>query len=88
MSDNDQINAGGDFRLFVQRLCYQALIGMGVVDNPLTGERTAAPDQARATLADLEMIAEKTRGNLDHGEAEHLGQVLEHLRTHLAALDR
>lgn len=77
---------GGDFRLFVQRLCYQALIGMGIIDNPVTGTRSVALDQARATIADLEMLAEKTQGNLESAEREHLDEVLAHLRGHLAEL--
>ncbi|MEX1025396.1 MAG: DUF1844 domain-containing protein [Planctomycetota bacterium] len=78
---------GGDFRLFVQKLGYQALIALGVLDNPLTGERQQSPQQARGVLQDLEMLAEKTRGNLDAEEAEHLQAVIESVRRHRTALD-
>src|SRR6185503_14514213 len=50
---------GGDFRLLVQKMGYQALIGLGVVENPLTGERSRNPAGARAVLADLAMLREK-----------------------------
>jgi len=78
---------GGDFRLFGQKLGYQALIGLGVLDNPVTGERTPNPDSARSVISDLRMLRDKTRGNLDAGEDEHLGQVLEQLDKHLAAVE-
>jgi hypothetical protein len=67
---------GGDFRLLVQKMGYQALIGLGVVENPLTRERSANLPGARAVLADLRMLREKTAGNLEPDEAEHLDKVL------------
>jgi len=76
---------GGDFRLLVQKMGYQALIGLGVVENPLTGERSRNPAGARAVLADLAMLREKTVGNLEPGEEEHLEKVLADLG---AALER
>ena len=70
---------GGDFRLLVQKLGYQALISLGVLENPLTGERSRNPDGARAVLADLEMLREKTAGNLQPDEEAHLDKVLSDL---------
>ena len=78
---------GGDFRLFVQKLGYQALIALGVLDNPVTGERTANPEGARTVLDDLAMLAEKTRGNLDEFESEHLFKVIRDLRHQIEAHD-
>lgn len=71
---------GGDFRLFVQRLGYQGLMSLGLIENPLTGE--ASPDAGRAKMVidDLAMLAEKTRGNLDGDESEHLERTLRNLR--------
>lgn len=78
---------GGDFRLFVQRLAYQALIALGVVDNPLTRAREPHPENARAVLADLTMLQDKTSGNLSTEEADHLEQVLRELNRHFEALE-
>jgi hypothetical protein len=75
---------GGDFRLLVQRMGYQALIGLGVLENPVTGERRPNLPSARAVLADLAMLREKTAGNLDPGEREHLEKVLTDLSQALA----
>ena len=42
----------------------------------MTGERAPNPAGARAVLADLRMLREKTAGNLEADEAEHLDKVL------------
>lgn len=78
---------GGDFRLFVQKMAYQTLIALGVVDNPLTRTRQTNLAGARAVLADLEMLRDRTAGNLDPEEAEHLEQVLREVRRHFEALE-
>lgn len=77
---------GGVFPLFVQKTAYQALIAMGVVENPLTGERSRDLGRARAVVADLEMLREKTRGNLEEDEDAHLERIVDDLRAHLKAL--
>ncbi len=77
---------GGDFRLLVQKLAYQALISLGVLENPLTHARQANLDQARSVVDDLRMLRDKTRGNLEPDEDAHLADVLLNLDRHLAAL--
>ena len=79
---------GGDFRLFVQRLAYQALIGLGLLENPLTRTKEAHPDQARSLIDDLVMLREKTHGNLTPDEDEHLGRILRDLEHHLRSVER
>ncbi|MEM7308059.1 MAG: DUF1844 domain-containing protein [Planctomycetota bacterium] len=71
---------GGSFRLLIQKMGYQALISMGVVENPLTRERSINLPGARAVFADLEMLQDKTRGNLDPDEEDHIEKVLGELR--------
>lgn len=77
---------GGDFRLFVQKLGYQALIGLGVLDNPVTGERSPNYTGAKTVIDDLRMLRDKTQGNLEVEEEQHLDQVLEQLDKHLEAV--
>jgi len=74
---------GGDFRLFVQKLGYQALIGLGVLENPLTQRKERHPAHAEGVLGDLRMLREKTRGNLEEHEEAHLETVIESLERHL-----
>ena len=75
---------GGDFRLFVQKLGYQALISLGAIENPLTGVAEANPAHARGVLDDLRMLRDKTRGNLDDAEEEHLTGIIQNLELHAA----
>lgn len=77
---------GGDFRLFVQKLAYQALIALGVLENPLTRSRAANLGHAEGLIDDLRMLRERTRGNLGIEEREHLDQVVGELQRHLVQL--
>ncbi|MFT5285979.1 MAG: hypothetical protein ACI8TQ_002147 [Planctomycetota bacterium] len=70
---------GGNFRLFIQRLSYQGLMSMGVLPNPLTKQTRLDLNHARMLLDDLSMIAEKTRGNLEPDESEHLFKIVRDL---------
>lgn len=80
MNASDLPLKGGNFQLFVQRLGYQALINLGVLENPITREKTINLEHAEAVLQDLNMIADKTRGNLAEEEEEHLTRVLDQLK--------
>ena len=79
---------GGDFRLFIQKLGYQALIGLGVLENPLTKTRDANLDQARMVINDLMMLRDRTQGNLKDGEEEHLERVIGDLQRHFVELSQ
>lgn len=70
---------GGDFRLFVQRLGYQALISLGILENPVTGSKSVHQAHAEALLADLRMLRAKTSGNLEPDEQAHLDKVISDL---------
>ncbi len=70
---------GGNFRLFIQRLGYQSLMSLGVIENPLTGTKQKNLDNARMLLDDLQMLKAKTEGNLDAEELEHLEKMLRDL---------
>jgi len=67
---------GGNFQLFVQKLGYQALLSLGVLENPLTKERTVNAEQARMVIDDLHMLRDKTAGNLGEEEERHLEEVI------------
>jgi hypothetical protein len=79
---------GGNFRLFVHRLGYQGLMSLGLLENPLTGQARVDLGHARMLIDDLSMLAEKTRGNLDEEESEHLFKVLRDLRHQLEASEK
>jgi len=66
---------GGDFRLFLTRLAFQGMLACGLIENPLTRERTKNPANARMVLDDIGMLLDKTQGNLTLDEQEHLLKV-------------
>ena len=76
----------GDFQLFVTRLAIQAMISIGLLENPITKTKQVNRDSARALIEDLAMLREKTLGNLDAEEVQHLDKVLADLRHHFARL--
>lgn len=78
---------GGDFRLFVTRLSYQALLSLGVLENPLTGTKQKNLGNARMLVDDLVMLREKTSGNLEPDEAAHLDKVIADLGGALERID-
>ena len=51
---------GGNFRLLIQRLGYQGLMSLGIIENPLTDTTVANLDNARLLIDDLTMLQEKT----------------------------
>lgn len=79
---------GGDFRLFVQKLGYQSLIGLGVLENPITRTKRVDLAQARSVMDDLLMLREKTLGNLDEDEDAHLHGVIRDLEQHYLQISR
>lgn len=73
---------GGDFRMFVSKLGFQALIGLGLIENPLTKRAEQNVEHARMVIDDLRMLRDKTHGNLTADEASHLTKILSDLQFH------
>ena len=78
---------GGNFHLFVSRLSIQAMISMGILENPLTKQKVAHLGNARMLLDDLAMLREKMVGNLDEEEEAHLDKVIADLESALTRLE-
>ena len=70
-----------DFSTFVLSLTTSALYQLGRVPGP-DGETVETPDRllAQQTVETLEMLARKTRGNLDEDEQKLLDSLLYELR--------
>ncbi len=70
-----------DFSTFILSLSTSALYQLGLVADPETGKR-AEPNRviARQTIDTLEMLREKTRGNLDEEEDKLIDSLLYELR--------
>jgi hypothetical protein len=68
------------FATFIFSLNSSALVQLGVIEDPMTGEKTKNLPLAKQTIDILSMLEEKTRGNLDTDEAAMLKNMLYDLR--------
>jgi hypothetical protein len=69
-----------NFSGLVSMLATQAMLFLGAIPDPQTGQTRLDLEQARIPIDTLEMLKEKTKGNLSAQEAEQLKQVLSDLR--------
>ena len=86
-------NAGSipkvDLSTFILSLGTSALYQMGLVPDPLTGENAEAnPLVAQQTIDTLEMLREKTLGNLDEEELKLFDSLLYELRIKFVEISR
>jgi len=79
---------GGNFGLFTTRLAFQAMISLGLLENPITRTRRVDLDSARMLIEDLKMLHEKTRGNLEPDEEAQLEKSVNDLEYALARLQQ
>jgi len=78
-----------DFSTFVLSLSTSALYQMGLVPDPQTGEPASANRElARQTIDTLEMLRDKTRGNLDEAEQKLLEGLLYELHMRFIESER
>ena len=86
LSEDDSSNASREeimSALFANMVVQQtnlALMLLGKVPNPETGQPMQDLDAAKMFIDQLEMLEAKTRGNLDKNEEKLLGQSLTSLR--------
>jgi len=81
----DQSNEGGalpeiNFSAFVISLSTQALMHLGEIPNPLDGQVEKDVTVAKQMIDILNLLREKTRGNLDPGEQKLMEDILYSLR--------
>ena len=65
---------------FIMMQAQQTALFLGRLPNPQTGKAEPNLDVARMLIDQLEMIREKTRGNLNHEETEILASILSDLQ--------
>lgn len=68
------------FAFLVSTLSTQAMIAMGALENPLTGKSEANLPQAKHFIDTIQMLEEKTKGNLTPQESELMHSVVHELR--------
>lgn len=69
-----------NFSTFVFSLNSSALVQLGMIPDPATGEESKNPVLAKQTIDILNMLQEKTRGNLTREEENLLNNLLYGLR--------
>jgi len=65
---------------FVASIGAQAMMGLGLIPDPVSGEKRLNLEQARYLIDVLSMLQEKTEGNLTEEEAQVLKNTLYDLK--------
>jgi hypothetical protein len=68
------------FAAMISGYATQAMVALGKIANPMTGQLERNLDQARMMIDMLEMIEVKTKGNVREEESNALRQALSNLR--------
>lgn len=76
------------FAVHVSTLVSEALIFLGQMPNPFTGKAEVDLPQAKHFIDTLQMLQEKTKGNLTADEKQMLDQVLHELRMAFVTIGR
>ena len=74
-----------DFMMFLAGLATQALIHLGEIEHPATKKKETNLEEAKYSIDLLEMLEQKTKGNLTPEEKRYLDQLLYDLRMRYVA---
>ena len=77
-----------DFSVFLASIAGQALISLGQVENPITKKRETDLQQAKNSIDLLQVLKDKTKGNLTEQEQKYLNSLLYDLRMRYVAANR
>ena len=80
--------AAVDFSGFVSMLAMQAMMALGEMAHPETGQKTQDIAQARYLIDTLQLLADKTKGNLSAEESEGLKTLLYELRVKFVKINQ
>jgi hypothetical protein len=68
------------FEMLITTLATEALVALGQVPHPLTGKAERQPNQAKFFIDTLDILKQKTKGNLTANEQQALEALLHQLR--------
>ncbi len=77
-------NSAGLFSNFVMSLVSATLVELGLVQDPIAKEFRKSPDHARQNIEILNMISQKTKGNLNPDEKALIDRALTDLKFEFA----
>ncbi len=69
-----------DIKAIVLMLTSQCMINLGAIEDPVTKETTLRPESAAMFIELLEVLEDKTQGNLTEGEERFLVGALDNLK--------
>lgn len=69
-----------DFKTFVSGLYTQTLMALGQMENPSTGEREQSLPESSYLIDTLEVLRDKTEGNLTQDESQYLNNIIHDLQ--------
>ena len=75
------------FLTLIQMFQMEGMVALGKMLNPATNELTPNKEHARYVIDILEVLQEKTAGNLDEGDQKFLDQTLSTLKLNFLELD-
>ena len=79
MNENQNPNFSS-FTMFISGLMAEGLVSLGAMEHPITKKQEKNLTHASFVIDTLEMLQEKTKGNLDDQENSSLEEVLHQLR--------
>ncbi len=69
------------FSNFIISLAQTAYVQLGIIEDPFSKEKRKELEQAKGTIDLIDMLKEKTKGNLTEEEEKLINEVLYDLRT-------
>jgi hypothetical protein len=80
IQDAEHVNAAPALQHIVSIFATQALLNLGEMANPLTGQAGVDLVNAKFSIDTMEFLKEKTKGNLSGDEEKYLDTVLSELK--------
>jgi hypothetical protein len=74
-----------NFGIFISGLVTEAMIHLGLIENPVSKKKEANLDQARYIIDTLSILQKKTKGNLTDQEKKYLDGALDELKMQYAS---
>jgi hypothetical protein len=77
-----------NFLMLISNFATQAMIELGEIKNPITDQKERAPERAKFTIDMLQLLRDKTSGNLTPEEQRFIEAALYELRLKYVAIVR
>lgn len=79
-SDDDPPMPPASFELLLSSLATEAMMALGQLPNPVTGQPQVRRNQAKYLIDMIDVLKEKTKGNLNPGDDQAIEDMLHQLR--------